>query len=83
MDASWTNADHVSYHIFCEQLSAQMLQYDASKRLYPGDKLIPVSKNQPTHDYPGQQTKYKIAPNADGTVSVGQYLAAKKGGKKA
>ena len=27
--------------------------------------------------------KEKIAPNADGSVSMGQYLAAKKGGKRA
>jgi len=83
MDVRWKNTDPVSYHIFREQLSTQMLLYDPRKRLYPGEKLIRVLTKQLAHARPGCQTKEKVALNEDGMVSAGQYLAAKKGGKKA
>ena len=83
MDATWTNADHVCYHPFREQLSTQMLQYDPRKRHYPGNRLMRISTKQHFNVRPGQNMKEKIAPNADGSVSIGKYIAAKIGGKRA
>ena len=52
MDATWMNADPVSYHTFREQLSSQMLQYDPRKRHYYGDKLMRISTKKPLNGSP-------------------------------
>ena len=59
-----------------------MLQYDPKKRLYPGEELMQISSKQPAHARPGQHNKEKEETNVDRAVRAGQYLAAKKGGKK-
>jgi len=83
MDATWTNADPVSYHTFRKQFSSQMLQYDPRKRHCPGDELMRMSTNQPLNGQPGRKMKEKMAPNGDGLVIMEQYHTAKKGGKRA
>ena len=82
LNEDWKNTDPVSFHTFREQLSAQMLAYDPRKRLYPGDEFMRVSTKQPSSVRPGKQTMEKAPSNADGTVSVRQLQAAKRGGKK-
>ena len=42
-----------------------------------------ISTKQHVNHRPGQNTKDKVVPNADGLVCIGQYLATKKGGKRA
>ena len=81
MDATWKNADLVSYHTFREQLLSQMLQYDPRKRHYHGDELIQISTKQHLNVWPSRKMKEKIAPNADRSVTMGQYQAAKKEGR--
>ena len=41
-----------------------------------------ISTKQPTNDRLGKQTKEKAPSNAYGTMSVCQFLAAKRGGKR-
>ena len=82
LNEDWANADPVSFHTFREQLSAQMLAYDPRKRLYPGDEFMRISTKQPSNVRPGKQTMEKAPSNADGTVSIHQFQAAKRGGKK-
>ena len=81
MNEEWANTD--SIHTFCKQLLAQMLAYDPRKRFYPGDEFMQVSTKQPSNVRPSKQTMEKAPSNANGTVSVRQLQATKRGGKKA